>query len=107
MKFIVTRTSSNTRPCDGVRSIPWVKDETTFTSYLLFTPDEWYRNGWDHKVGKVYDDGAKRLHRKVMKARWVKDFDTLEQLLEFVKANGVVVLSDGPPEIEIYDVLRE
>jgi len=96
-----------------VRSIPWVKAESLYKDWsgvnLHVNLKEWYKDGWDHKTTPF--TWGTYLERKVMALHWVKEFETLDELIEFIRRVGIVVLRPAtlnePPEIEIYDDFRE
>ena len=121
MQFIVKRTSDweqNNPPCRGaVETLVQVWDFRTFK-----TPQEhdaklcqghrpsqqWLEKGTEHGT---YEGGIKR--RLDDKKGWVIEINSLEELIEFSKEYGELVVSNFTstnyevPTIEIYDDYRE
>lgn len=61
--------------------------------------DEWYQHGFNHRV----ENG--RITRSFIRVANFVKFDTLEELVDFIREVGEVVMTDE--SIEIYDDYRE
>jgi hypothetical protein len=113
-KFVVTRTSAGWEgvPCEGLTSEqrPYVDHRTVADprdlKFPLNAEQDWYARGSNHRVinGTIARDMD-------MRKVWTKEFNSLEELLEFVKTVGGVVVveldGEGNASIEIYDDYRE
>ena len=60
---------------------------------------EWYAHGQNHRAVNNH------IIRDFPEETWVIRINTLENLMEFIKKYGVIVLTDE--ELEIYDDYRE
>lgn len=113
MKFVIKRTSDqdhSKRPCKGA-----VKEQVIHTfNFTWKTIDEAKKHNPD---GYFFGPG-KFNHRETvlgvahdsMVYAWTINIENIEELHEFWKKNGRLVICDGEynfPEIEIYDNYRE
>lgn len=115
MKFIISRTSNYNRevsPCDGCKQelVPNY-DRRTFKSpeqHDRLLREAWLSRGTEHTVT---ERGIQRRLDDV--SVWTKEFSSLDELTAFLFSYSEVVviaecyLSNGMPEIEIYDCYRE
>ena len=112
MKFIISRTSNwsdeESPCCEAVRE-PHVRiDERTVDNpdKLNQGPEYWYKLGQNHRVENGH------IKRDFPYEAWSIEISSLEELLEFTKRYGRVIINEycGNPtlnEIEIYDGYRE
>jgi hypothetical protein len=113
MKFRITRTSvcDNVKPCEKA-----VKGKYLYICTRTYTEEEfnkrfahrdglWRSKGINHRVNK---DG--NIQRDDERECFIIEFNTLEELVQFVETNGDIVVStldSNIPTIEIYDGYRE
>lgn len=113
--FRITRTSvwaEDVPPCNECKKkiIDRVDRRTfkTFEEHDARCTPPWLFAGTDHKV---VDGGIERTFKNA-KTVWTREFETIEDLVQFTKAQGgeVVISSDYTsviPALEIYDDYRE
>lgn len=115
MEFVVRKTSNgHIKPCEEAYKTQIERWETRICSEQDFDrkfsqkEGTWKSKGDKHKVNK---DG--HITRFVgMSEAWAMDFKTIEDLFDFVKEHGDIIVKEEPfssnkPEIEIYDDYRE
>ena len=120
MEFLLTETSMNyddegnpySPHKDAVqKKYDWIEVRTCTEDYFdkKFGEREglWRSKGVDH----IKTDGGRYIQRRHPddSTGWFIELETLEEMMDFVKENGRVVLSPGDewPEIEIYNNYRE
>lgn len=113
MKFVVTRTScfedGEEGPCKGAFKEEYIRiDERAIDDPMKnnFIGAAWYTEGRNHRV----EDG--NIKRDFLDVTWFIEFNSLDDLLQFTKEHGRVVIQPfyfNPiyTEIEIYDDYRE
>ena len=113
MKFEIRRTSEcwNNKPCpesvkeDCIRVDRRATDDPMKNQHI---GQQWYERGINHRV----ED--ERICRDFPEHRYIIEFNTLEELISFMKEHGNIVInnSSAPRKpnlkvIEIYDSSRE
>lgn len=116
MKFLVTRTSGfgfreKDKPCkNAIKKYYTVVDERTIDNPMKnpFIGESWYKNGTRHRVENGH------IKRNLRKKGWFIEINSLEELIEFQKEYGRIIIEetylpalDGTLKIEIYDDYRE
>lgn len=114
MKFIVSRTSmyGDDKPCDEASKMTYTRidmrgaDDPSKIPAYKENSSLWYDEGTNHRIVKG------KIMRDFEETGWFIEINSLEELLEFQKKYGDLVLqhsmwNEEIPEIEIYDYYRE
>lgn len=108
MKFIIDRTtcSTNERPCKEA------KQEMITCAHFRTKPVEYMKQHFPNEDWTGFYNCPGGCKKDYKKSRWVMEFNTLEELLDFRKKYGeLVICSDiyysDLYVIEIYDSYRE
>ena len=116
MKFLVTRTSvfgfsEKSKPCkDAIIKCYTAVDERNIDDPMKnpFIGENWYKNGTRHRVENGH------IKRNLKEKGWFIEINNLEELVEFQKEYGQIIIReatfpilDGTLQIEIYDSWRE
>lgn len=112
MKFICTRTSGyrEEKPCDEATR------EVIITYDCRTLPKEQMAKKFKNERFLEYEnftfsDGRAGCRRKMEEDVYTIEIDNLEQLIDFIKKHGDIVIGKHDdydlPEIEIYDTWRE
>lgn len=112
MRFTIHRTSeyrTEVQPCKGAYQVDSFQVDERTVKDPSKIPDgkDWYSKGINHRVvkGHIFRDFPVKV--------WVVDIESLEELLEFTKEHGEIVLSGSSwrsrefAALEIYDDYRE
>lgn len=117
MKFYITRTSHANRPCEEARP-EIIQIEIAVYKKISELQDPYSTMGVAYREEIIDDPGHKRCGQTqtiitIDYQVWCIDFETLEELDEFRKKHGPIIISaplrgdPDIPEIEIYDTYRE
>lgn len=122
MKFIVSRTSDwyDNKPCENAKQMDcFYVDERGFSSFEACKKgcgEDFLAEGINHKV--ISTKEGNHIIRHLPRKKWVIEFNSLKELMEFILDNGNSVVIETKdeymdskgyfiPEIEIYDYWRE
>jgi len=116
MQFIVTRTSDWLgKPCDEAKRatatyLDYRRAKSLEEAQTKSWFKEWYDSTTNHRVDPEY--GVVVGEAKEKDDVWVIEINSLDELLQFIRKYGQVVISECPYkeypyEIEIYDTWRE
>lgn len=116
MKFLVTKTScfgfnENIKPCEKATLEDYIIVDERYIDDPMKNPNigkNWYEKGTDHRV----ENG--NIKRNLKSRGWFIELNTLEELIEFQKEYGSLIIEEpytpsleGYLRIEIYDDYRE
>jgi hypothetical protein len=95
MKFIITRAShwGDDQPCEEATPETYTVTQQRLVRYVT---KGWLNEGHDH-----HEEGDMSLRSAEM-VRWVVDINSLEQLMEFQKKYGRIIIQYDN-ELKIYD----
>lgn len=112
MKFQVSRTSVwGGRPCEEAYQDEITRfDIRTFGSFEEYDKkftDNWTDKGTNHRINE-----SGRIQREFEETEWFIDINSLEELIDFKKKYGQIVIENSYEnpnitQIEIYDTYRE
>lgn len=112
MKFICTRTSGHReeKPCDeATREVVITYDCRTLPKEQM--AKEYKKESFLEYENFTFSDGRAGCRRKMEEDGYTIEIDNLEQLIDFIKKHGDIVIKKHDDydlhEIEIYDTWRE
>jgi len=111
MEFIISRASTwilKNKPTDKCewkdvvyKHIRTINSFEEFDRRFSHSEGKWLDNGWGHCI-----NSNNHIQRNECKKAWVKEFKTLDELINFVDSEGRIIIEKDNyelPEIIIYD----